>query len=390
MQAEKWKRRALPAIKTGTVVSTHYEPIKDGPDPNESKAPRVLSRALRSLSSSSLDSLNSGSFRSPAGTSGRRLQKTPSGSASMIERLHRRVSRDSQGSMSPAEGPGSPMELSFSAMELICHGYLKTDVSLLKARSDYLVLTDHCIVKLGSIEAARSVFPQMAPSETLSRSGSHHSISSKSAASEIRLEIPLRTIVATFKEEGSSPRFGIELWWFSQLPRLGFCKTQLFFSMPKERDDWLATIQKACRAKLRKSPVNTLIPENLRVRINHIVATTESQLPDGTSQNMIFPVAKRLVGGPQKTNSSEEVVSQIDGSSFYFVIGPYMCYFVEVLKADALTPPSDLRVKSNSFGTVTLTRFKASVASYEQRFLMSFRYVPSALNMKSVNANRPV
>lgn len=373
MHTEKWKRKALPALKTGTVVSSHYETIKDGPDQNESKAPRVLSRALRSLSSSSLDSLNSGSFRTPAGSGGRRLQKTQSGSASMIERLHRRVSRDSQGSMSPAELPGSPMELSFSSMELICHAYLKSDVSLLKARSDYLVLTDHCLVKLGSIEAARSIFPQMNPSETLSRSGSHPSIISKSAASEIRFEIPLQSIVAIFREEGSSPRFGIELWWLSQPPRLGFCKTQIFFSLPKERDEWLATIQRACRVKLRKSPINSMVADNLRVRINHIVATAESQLPNGNSQNMIFPVAKRQLGGPHKANGNEDAATQIDGSSYYLVIGPYMSYFVEVLKADTLMPPSDLRVKSSSFGTVTLTRFKASVASHEQRFLMTFR-----------------
>jgi hypothetical protein len=372
MNAERWKRRTLPAIKTGPVVSGHYESLKDGQDQNESKTPRVLSRALRSLSNSSLDSLNGTSLRHPANST-RRLQKTPSASSAMIERLHRRVSRDSQVSMSPAEGPGSPLEQSFQSMDLVCHGYLKTDVSLLKARSDYLVLTDHCLVKLASMEAARGIFPQMGPSETLSRTGSQQSIGSKSAVSDIRFEIPLWSIVAVFKEEGSSPRFGIELWWFSQHPRLAYCKTHLFFSLPKDRDEWLVAIQRAYRAKLRKSPVHSMVPENLRVRINHIVATTESQLPDRHSQNMIFPVAKRVIGNLQKTNANDDTGTQMDGSSFYFVVGPYMCYFVEVLKADAVTPPGDLRVKSSSFGTVTLTRFKASVATHEQRFFISFR-----------------
>lgn len=267
------------------------------------------------------------------------------------------------------------MEQPFSAMELVQYGYLKTDVSLLKAKTEYLVLTDSCLVKFGNVEAARSVFPQLSQPDVHSqRSGPSSLLSSKSAISQIQFEIPLQSIVAVFNEEGASPRFGIEIWWFSQSPRLTYCKAHIFFAMPKERDDWLAAIHRACRAKLRRTPPTvSIVPENLRIRIDHIVANNEAQYVDEPTQNLIYPVAKRVVGTTQRPNAAEEAQHTVDGSSFYFVIGPYMCYMVEVLKAEYGTPAGELRVKSSHYGTVTLARFKASVASHEQRFVMSFR-----------------
>jgi hypothetical protein len=68
-----------------------------------------------------------------------------------------------------------------------------------------------------------------------------------------------------------------------------------------------------------------------------------------------------------------------------------MCYFVEVLRSDYNTAAGELRVKAMSFGTVSLTRFKASVASYEHRFVMSFRSPferESRLDLASVHYRR--
>jgi hypothetical protein len=294
----------------------------------------------------------------------------------MIERIHRRrVSKDSVVIPSPHERPASPIDQPLVSMEIIEHGYLKADVSLLKARPEYLVLADQCLMKFSSAEAAKIAFPQlMNPEASPGTDAAHHSTSPKPAAgAETRLEIPLRSIVAVFNDEGSSPRFGIEIWWHSPWPRLSYCKTQFFFGLPKERDSWMASIQRACRARLRKAPVNDAIPENIKTRINHIVASTELSPEDGPSQNLIFPVARRPTGQVQKTSATEETQTLMDGPSFYLAIGPCMCYFVEVLKADYNTAAGELRVKAISFGTVTLTRFKASVASYEQRFVMNFR-----------------
>lgn len=260
-------------------------------------------------------------------------------------------------------------------MDVVQYGPLKADISLLKARSEYLVLSDQCLVKFASSDAARTAFPQLNQAEARARDAApcHLHASGKVASGDVRLDIPLRSIVAAFNEDGANHRAGVEIWWFSHWPRLGYCKAHLQFALPKERDDWLASIHRACRAKLRKSPGNSLIPENLKTRINHIVRATEGLMDGAASHNLIFPVARRVFGQAQKASAADEAHDSTDSSSFYFVIGPCMCHLIEVLKADHATLPGDLRVKAVSYGTVTLTRFKASVASHEQRFIMCFR-----------------
>lgn len=371
MSVEKWKWRSSSGLALGQATSHQYDSEKAMmTEASESKAPRVLTRALRSLSSSSMDSIAANSVRSSSST--RRLQKTPSNSGSMIGRLHRRVSKDSGGHGSPAEAPGSPIEgpQPYSAMEVVHYGPLKADISLLKARAEYLVLSDHCLVKFITVDAARNAFPQLSQTKPHAKDAGPV-CTGKTSSADVRLDIPLRSIVAAFNEDSAHHRSGIEVWWFSQWPRLAYCKAHLHFALPKERDDWLAAIHRACRVRLRKNPAGTLIPENLKTRVNHIVRSVEGI--DGEHQNLVFPVARRVFGQTQRASSADETHDHNDSSSFYFIIGPCMCHLIEVLKADHSTLPGDLRVKAVSYGTVTLTRFKASVASHEQRFIMCFR-----------------
>ncbi|PHH91376.1 hypothetical protein CDD83_684 [Cordyceps sp. RAO-2017] len=394
MTLDRWKWRSSSGLAIAQLSEHQDEPDKRlWSEPVESKAPRVLTRALRSLSSSSMDSTAATSIRSSSST--RRLQKTPSNSGSMIGRFHRRVSRsDSSANGSISESPGSPVvdgSQPYSAMALLQGGPLKADISLLKARSEYLVLSDQCLIKFASGEAAKSAFPQLDRARVHARDLSPHRLPpGRSISGDVRLEIPLHAIVAAFSEDGPNQRSGIEVWWFSQWPRLAYCRAHLHFALPQERDEWLASIHRACRAKLRKCPGLSLVPENLKARINHIVRATEG-LIDETPHNLIFPVARRVFGLTQKASSTDEAHDNTDSSSFYFVIGPCMCHFIEVLKADCSTPPGDLRVKATSYGTVTLTLFKASVASHEQRFIVCFRspFGPEArLDLASVQYRR--
>lgn len=430
MNADTLRRKARPSLKTMSSPPSehcddHQQHGAEATATSEPKTPRGFSRALRSLSSSSLDSLGAGVPR--RSSSSRRLQKAHSNSGTMLERLHLRgSSRDSTTFAADPDSPGTPVEQPFHTMEVIRSGHLKTDVSLLKARSEYLVLTDQCLIKCGSVEAARTIFPQlvMSPNPTDAqppprRNSSYSSLTSKSAASEIRFEIPLRSIVAVFTNTATEEAAGlrpstssssssspavIDLWWFSQTPRLAYCRTQLLFSLPQERDEWLAAIHSMCRIRLRRSPpVGSLVPENLRIRIDHIIANHETAVAtsDGAATpapaNLIFPVARRLVAGAGAgigtTTAAEEGQNVIDGSSFYLAIGPCVCYLVEVLKADYATSPGDLRVKFCHFGVVTLARFTASVASHEQRFSLTFRTPfgrPTRIDLASIHYRRVI
>ncbi|KAG5937719.1 hypothetical protein E4U53_008148 [Claviceps sorghi] len=364
MNVEMWRRRSSSGLTLSTSVSNHHDVSSP---PMENKAPRVLTRALRSLSSSSMDSTTAGSSRS---SSTRRLYKTTSSSSSsMLDRLQRRVSTHSPAS----DGPGSPVDQlqPYSAMEIQHCGPLKADISLLKARSEYLVLADQLLVKFVSGDAARAAFPQLnQPDPHADITTQCYQNSCKVSSNDVRLEIPLRSIVAAFDDDSASNRSSMEIWWFSPWPRLAFSKAHFHFSLPKERDLWLAAIHRACRAQLRQVSTNSLLPDNLRSRIDHIIRSAEGS-PDAGHQSSIFPVARRVFG--QKSAGAEEAPDNADISSFFLIIGPCMCHCLEVLKADHATAPGDLRVKAVSYGTVTLTRFRASVASHEHRFVMCFR-----------------
>ncbi|KAG6017543.1 hypothetical protein E4U43_000932 [Claviceps pusilla] len=364
MNVERWRRRSSSALTLSTSVTTPHDVPTSS---TENRTPRVLTRALRSLSSSSMDSTTAGSSRS---NSMRRIHKTTSSSSSsMLDRLQRRVSTHSPAS----DGPGSPLDQlqPYSAMEVQHCGPLRTDISLLKARSEYLVLSDQVLVKFASGDAARASFPQLnQPDPNADSTAPYHQTSCKVSPSDVRLEIPLRSVVAAFDDDSAGSRSGIEIWWFSPWPRLAYSKAHFHFSLPKERDIWLASIHRACRAQLRQVPTNSLLPDNLRSRIDHIVRSAEGSA-DAGYQSVIFPVARRVFG--QKSLGAEEAPDNTDISSFFLIIGPCMCHCVEVLKADHATAPGDLRVKAVSYGTVTLTRFKASVACHEHRFVMCFR-----------------
>ncbi|KAG6040421.1 hypothetical protein E4U41_000621 [Claviceps citrina] len=363
MNVERWRRRS----SSGLALSTSNTTLHDvSISQIETKAPRALTRALRSLSSSSMDSTTAGSTRS---NSTRRLQKTASSSSSMLDRLQRRVSTHSPAS----DSPGSPVDQlqPYSAMEIQHCGPLKTDVSLLKARSEYLVLTHQILVKFASGDVARVAFPQLnQPNLHADNPVPPHQSPCKLSPNDVRLEIPLRSVVAAFNDDSASNRSGIEIWWFSPWPRLAYSKAHFYLSSPNERDAWLASIHRACRVQLRQTPTNSLLSDNLRSRIEHIVRSAEGSA-DAGQQSIIFPVARRVFG--QKSVGAEEAPDNTDISSFFLVIGPCMCHCVEVLKADHATAPGDLRVKAVSYGTVTLTRFRASVASHEHRFVMCFR-----------------
>ncbi|XWW97621.1 hypothetical protein V2A60_005606 [Cordyceps javanica] len=385
MSVERWRRR-------GSIASNCDKPPSPSLTPQDSdsaagKKPRVLTKALRSLSNSSIDSVPTMPSRSS--NSQRRLQKTPSSSSSMIERLHRRVSRDSS-THSPADTSPSPLlDSVHSSMAILKRGSLKQDSSSRKPRSEYIVLTDQCLSRFASFEAARVTYPQLAAQEepTIGRSVSSASLSSKaSAAADHRLEVPLAAVVAVFIDP--TVFHGVDVWWSSPAPRLAYCRTLLSFNTAKDRDEWLVLLHRTCRQKLRQSPPSGSIPDNVRERIHHIVRSTETANDD--SKITVFPIVRRV--SPSAKAPADDITNSSDGGpSFYLAIGPFLCYIIEVLRSDHATPAGDLMAKVLSFGTVTLSKFQASVATHEQTFVMCFR-VPfgkeTRLTLASVHYRR--
>ncbi|KAM3454875.1 hypothetical protein MY5147_006824 [Beauveria neobassiana] len=387
MSVERWRRR-------GSIASNSDKPPSPSLTPEDSdsaagKKPRVLTKALRSLSSTSVESMPTMPSRSSS--SQRRMQKTSSGSSSMIERLHRRVSRDSSANSPPETCPSPLLESSHSSMDILKCGFLKQDSSARKPRTEYLVLTDQCLSRFVSFEAARVIYPQMAPLEetTIGRSGSSASISSKAnAAAENRVEIPLLAVVAVFDDNSANSAHTLEVWWSSPAPKLAYCRTHLSFNTAADRNEWLVLLHRTCRQKIRSSPLAGCIPDNVRDRIHHTIRSTETVVDE--SKTTIFPVVRRNT--PSSKSAAEDTANTSDGGpSFYLAIGPFMYYFIEILRSDHATEPGDLMAKVLTFGTVTLSRFLATVANHRQTFTMCFRVpfgVETRLTLASVYYRR--
>ncbi|OAA74124.1 leucine rich repeat protein [Cordyceps fumosorosea ARSEF 2679] len=367
MSVDRWRRR-------GSLASNSDKPLSPSLTPQDSehalgKKPRVLTKALRSLSNSSIDSMPA--IPSRSSSSQRRLQKTTSGSSSMIERFHRRVSRDSAANSPTDISPSPLLDSSHSSMQIVKRGWLRQDPSSRKSRSDYLVLTDQCISRFASLEAARVVYPQIAAQEEpaiVARSASSASIPKANAAAENRLNIPLNAMVAVLIDPCTE--HVAEVWWSLPAPRLAYCRTQLSFNTPQERAEWHTLLHRACRQKLREGPLAGSIPDNVLERIRIIVRSSETVSDD--SKITIFPVVRRLASSP-KAPADDSPSSSDGGSSYYLAIGPFLCYFIEILRSDHATPSHDLMAKVTPFGIVTLSKFQASVANHEQTFVMCFR-----------------
>lgn len=371
MASDKRSRKAAtPRLAPLTTTTT----IAEQPEPVDTKKPtRTLSKALRSMSNPAIES--TGTQPTRTSNSFRRSKAGSSGSGSMIERIQRRLSKDSTISLALSDtSPMSPAENSYSSMDLIQHGPLRPDPSVRKSRPEYLVLTEQCLVKCSSIEAARGLFPQLLASSSppLQRSASTASMQSKHGRTEPKLEIPLDTVTAVFNDGLSSSRCDLDVWWTSQDGRSTSYRSLFAFESAMDMEEWLAIIHRTCRAKVRMASAPNTVPSAVRDRVYEIVKNTEP-VNDDLAKVPIFPVVKRPTGSIPAAPSTDDSRWPIQLSSYYLAIGPYMCYLVEVMQPEPTESPADLRTKSTPFGTVTLTRFRASVATHTQSFIMVFK-----------------
>lgn len=331
-----------------------------------------LSKTFRSFSSSSsLDtSAANAESRSGSRTPPRRvLQKTPTvTSSSIFHRISRRPSKDSTTSSQCSDVSGK-----LASLKVLKHGPLKTDSKLWKSRSDYLVITENCLVKFGSVDAARNTFNDIGgPTNRLSRSSTISSLNHETGSADSRLEIPLNRIINIFNEEGSSPHFGLDVWWAETSPVVAWSNVKLFFSMPQERDDWLAEIRRAIREYMGRPGVpGGMISPNVEQRIHSIVAAEEPSC-SGVPLD-IFPVVQRNTSHRVKPDASDAAKKIRDASSYYLLLGLSKCYLVRVFRTTVHKPAQELDVSVVVFGLTSLIRLKATMIPHEERFVLSFR-----------------
>ncbi|KAL2753339.1 hypothetical protein ACRALDRAFT_1065349 [Sodiomyces alcalophilus JCM 7366] len=380
MQSVVTSRPALPPLQTdvqnghGGLGSPLELDIQTSPTTTRKRA-SFLSKKLRSFSissRSSFDLSDNGESRSGANTppSRRVLQKTPTTySSSIFHRISRRASKESMASSQTSDSSGR-----LASMTVLKHGPLRTDARTRKARADYLVLTDVCLIVFPSVDAARAVFASIGngtPSNRLSRSSTISSLNHEIGSSEKRVEIPLGRIIELSSDDGSSPHFALDVWYSEVSPAVAWVNVRLLFSLPQEVEVWMTDIRRAIREHLGTSSVPVgLIAPNVESRIRSIVAEEE---PAYSGDHLdIFPVIQTLPSRA-KSESFDAGRRWRDTPSYYLLLGINMCYLVCVLKTSVHKPPEDLDVTYVAFGLTSLIRFRATLVSHEDRFALGFR-----------------
>ncbi|KAI1335734.1 RNI-like protein [Xylariaceae sp. FL0016] len=248
-------------------------------------------------------------------------------------------------------------------------GALQPETSLLKAKKAYLVLTPSALVKFKSRAAAAEQFPQVAPSDNalapLTPVETQASSKGYGSGTGVETLVPLERVVTVYRDEGTRPSFGIEVWWRSSDPTSSFSCLQLDFRLPDERESWLKEIQRAVKQRARSCP-DEQTPTDVELDIRLILNAKNKT--DKDSPVEIFPVVPRRPYTRLRANSGEVKKNWREASSFYVAFSKYSLLLAQFTRSSTGQKVNPSLVQ---FGLVTLARVNAN--SNDERFDLVFR-----------------
>ncbi|KAJ3563360.1 hypothetical protein NPX13_g8229 [Xylaria arbuscula] len=334
-------------------------------------------KAFRSLSiGSQISQLSIGSDAdvSTSGSQRRTLRKSgPSGSlrkkGSLMRNDSKSSSEGSVGRASTSTQPTTPSVISRSASvhggdfgTIVKSGALQQESSILKSRKEHLVLTSTTLLKFRNRAAAEHHFPTISTADQglspLTPVGSYPSLKDLSSSAEI--SVPLEKVVSVFKDEGTRPSFGLEIWWKSSQTTHNFASLEIDFHLPDERDDWLRQIRQAVKARAR-----ALGEERAPADIETSLTSTLDANNENDSLVDIYPVVPRR---PYTKFPGEPKKGWRESSSFYLAFTKY-----SLLLAQFSGSPIGQKVVGSParFGVVTLSRVRVNIS--DERFDLVFR-----------------
>lgn len=305
---------------------------------------------------------------------GRRVLHKHTGSFSSFDSMQRRTSLTSDGhrrlsrayslslssrSASSSTGIDWKTAIDWRTQVVEAHCAIEPDPQVLRSKPSYLIVTQDYIVKMKTRAEALAAFPQIG-------SVNARQNSSLVPPPDPVLVVPVHMMVSVFLAESSRPSFGIEVWWRSSSCRAAYCSSQLFFALPKERSDMMATMVAQLKAKNIEFPEASLVPLEVEAQIMHVFQQEEPDFK--TCKPEIFPVVRRTsVKEDVQNNKLDKVRKSQDGCSWYLAVGRNLCYLAEA------GPGLPVDVKYQALGLVTLDAFRANWTFHEERFVMSFR-----------------
>ncbi|KAK9775027.1 putative PH domain-containing protein [Seiridium cardinale] len=277
------------------------------------------------------------------------------------------VASNSTRPTSPCGTGSRGTSLSFEATSVIKAGPLKEETSVLKTKKEYLVLTPAALFRFKSRLAAIEQFPQVSvPTSAVEALSPVDSIASfKEIGTSADVHIPLEKVVSVFRDEGTKPCFGLEIWWKDPSTSCVFANIELNFALPGDRDDWLKQIQYAVRQRTKTSPPEENGPSDVELDLARIL---EAKYPHQSAHMDIFPVVPRRPYGPVRSNSNEVKKGWKENSSFFLAFSKNVCFLAHFTRS-----PSGQRVNPSivQYGLVTLS--KVSAHTNDERFDLFFR-----------------
>ncbi|KAI2630487.1 RNI-like protein [Xylaria nigripes] len=248
---------------------------------------------------------------------------------------------------------------------VIKSGPLHPEPSLLKSsKKEYLVLTPTTLFKFKSYSIAAQHFPMIYTPEDggrpVSFAESHSSFKDLTSSAEI--SVPLEKVVSVFKDEGTGPSFGFEIWWESSDTTYVFASLGLEFDSLDERDDWLQQIRLAIGAREtelgeeRASPtVEFNISSILQSKYRHMRVTPVD----------IYPVIPRR---PYAGLAGEVKKNWRESSSFYLAFTKYSIFLVQFSR---LSNGQKVNPNLIQFGLVNFSHARSN--ANDERFNLIFR-----------------
>ncbi|KAI8634775.1 RNI-like protein [Xylariaceae sp. FL1651] len=247
---------------------------------------------------------------------------------------------------------------------IIKSGALQPEPSLLKSKKEYLVLTLSALLKFKSLAAAEQRFPHLsAPDHSLkalSPIESHTSL--KDFPDSAESYVPLEKVVSVFKDEGTRPSFGLEIWWKSSNTTHAFASLELDFRLPDERDDWLKQIRQAAKSRA-KAVGEERAPAEIESDFKLILEAKHKH--DKETSVDIYPVVPRR---PYTRLAGEVKKNWRESSSFYLAFSKYSLLLAQFSQSSTGQKVNPSLVQ---FGLVTLSRVHLNMN--DERFDLIFR-----------------
>lgn len=293
------------------------------------------------------------------------LQRQPSKASS--DDYYTEVTSNSTRPTTPSGGGSRGTSFSSETTAVIRSGPLKEESSVLKTKKEHLVLTPGGLFKFKSRAQAIEQFPQVSyPTSAIEALTPIDSVASlKDLGAGAEMHVPLEKIVTVFKDEGTKPCFGLEVWWKDAGVAGHFNSIELNFNLPVDRDDWLKQIQYAVRQRTKASSPVENTPSGTELDLARIL---DAKYPHQSAHLDIFPVVPRRPYGRLRSNTGEVKKGWRDNSSFYLAFSKNVCFLAQFTKS-----PTGQRVNPSivQYGLVTLSKVKAH--TQDERVDLTFR-----------------